>query len=501
MFTSSLSVPGTRLSVKNLSSISRPTTAWCGRSGTSPSTCAAGEVLGVVGESGSGKSVTAMAVMGLLPRTATVTGSVRFGGSELVGLSGQAAARAARRRDRDDLPGPDDVAEPGVHGRLPDRRGLPGASRGLPQRGAAPGRSRCWTWWASRSRARRADQFPHEFSGGMRQRVMIAMAVINDPRLLIADEPTTALDVTVQAQILETLRRSGTDRRGDHHDHPRPRGGDGDRRPGAGDVRRHDRGDRPGGRGVHRTADAVHGGAARLDAASRAGGRRAPDQGRAPVAGEHAARVPVRPALPAVAGSATRPSRRCSIRTARASARASTGRRRRDTRPPDAVRPARGSGSRTPSEEPDAANRRRHPTQLLRSPTWSSVSRSRARRLSTHGGLRACGGGSVVRPDAGETLGLVGESGCGKSTTGRASCSCTSRRRAPCGSRAGTDHDVAAAAARRAPRHADRLPGPLRLAESALDDQRNRRRAAAHPQDRRAPRRPARSTSCSRPSG
>ncbi len=86
---------------------------------------------------------------------------------------------------------------------------------------------------------RRADDFPHQFSGGMRQRAMIAMGLINDPSLLIADEPTTALDVTVQAQILDLLQDLQREfNSGDHDDHPRPGGRRGDGRRRAGDVRR-----------------------------------------------------------------------------------------------------------------------------------------------------------------------------------------------------------------------------------------------------------------------
>ena len=184
-----------------------------------------------------GKSVTAAALMGLLPRTATVTGSIRFRGRGARRPAGQAAAGAARRRDRDDLPGPDDRAEPGVHGRRPARGGLPGphdvSQQGSPRRG----RWSCWSWSASRSRhggpTVTRTSSPAACASGV-----IAMAVINDPTLLIADEPTTALDVTVQAQILETLQAvRERDRRGDHADHPRPRGGRRHRRPGAGDVR------------------------------------------------------------------------------------------------------------------------------------------------------------------------------------------------------------------------------------------------------------------------
>lgn len=164
-----------------------------------------GEVLGVVGESGCGKSVTAAALMGLLPRTATVTGSIRFRGRELVGLPSR-ELRAVRGAGiamifQDPMSALNPVHTVGAQlaeayrahrdvsrGEAHDRAVEALELVGIPQP------------------RRRADQFPHEYSGGMRQRAVIAMAVINDPPLLVADEPTTALDVTVQAQILETLQ-------------------------------------------------------------------------------------------------------------------------------------------------------------------------------------------------------------------------------------------------------------------------------------------------------
>lgn len=166
---------------------------------------APGEVLAVVGESGSGKSVTALAIMGLLPRTATITGSAMFDGREILGLPVK-ELRKIRGNDiamifQDPMTALNPVFKVGdqiaeiveVHRDVSSAQALSRAIDllelvGIPQP------------------ANRAKQYPHEFSGGMRQRAMIAMAIANDPKLLIADEPTTALDVTIQAQVLEVIR-------------------------------------------------------------------------------------------------------------------------------------------------------------------------------------------------------------------------------------------------------------------------------------------------------
>jgi peptide/nickel transport system ATP-binding protein len=164
-----------------------------------------GEVLGIVGESGSGKSVGMLASIGLQAPTASVSGSVRFKGRELVGMS---------RRDLRHLRG----SRIAMIFQDPLSSLNPVMTVGGQIAEAVRLHNPAWSRTRAMDRAvellelvaisqpdRRIHQYPHQFSGGMRQRVMIAMAVANDPDLLIADEPTTALDVTVQAQIMEVL--------------------------------------------------------------------------------------------------------------------------------------------------------------------------------------------------------------------------------------------------------------------------------------------------------
>ncbi|MFI8183200.1 dipeptide ABC transporter ATP-binding protein [Actinacidiphila glaucinigra] len=170
-------------------------------------TLRAGETLAVVGESGSGKSVTATAVLGLLPDDAEVTGSVRLGDRELLGLPDRQMS-GIRGRDigmvfQDPLSALTPVFSIGTQ--------LVEALRIHQDLTAAQARERALELLdlvGIPDPGRRVDAFPHEFSGGMRQRAMIAMAIANDPEVIIADEPTTALDVTIQAQVLEVLKKA-----------------------------------------------------------------------------------------------------------------------------------------------------------------------------------------------------------------------------------------------------------------------------------------------------
>jgi peptide/nickel transport system ATP-binding protein len=166
-----------------------------------------GKTLGIVGESGSGKSVSSLTVMGLTrAKNAHIAGSVRFEGQELLDASDE-QLRQIRGNDvamifQDPLSSLHPFYKVGAqlaeavlaHRKVGKAKALDRAVEMLDLVGIPEPR-------------KRADAYPHEFSGGMRQRAMIAMALCNDPKLLIADEPTTALDVTVQAQILDLIER------------------------------------------------------------------------------------------------------------------------------------------------------------------------------------------------------------------------------------------------------------------------------------------------------
>ncbi|WP_328460184.1 ABC transporter ATP-binding protein [Streptomyces sp. NBC_00448] len=164
-----------------------------------------GRTLGLVGESGSGKSVTSLAVMGL-HEGAEVTGSVRLDGRELTGL--RSAELSALRGRRMAMVFQDPLSS--LHPYYTVGEQIAEGYRRHFRAGRAVARRRAVEMLGEvgiPEPARRVGEYPHQFSGGMRQRVMIAIALVCEPDLLIADEPTTALDVTVQAQILELLAR------------------------------------------------------------------------------------------------------------------------------------------------------------------------------------------------------------------------------------------------------------------------------------------------------
>jgi oligopeptide/dipeptide ABC transporter ATP-binding protein len=162
------------------------------------------EVLAIVGESGSGKSVSSLAVMGLLPRSATITGHITFGGRDLLRASGREMRSIRGRRISMIFQDPMTALNPVYT--VGDQLAETVRSHETVSRKIALDRGAEMLELVGIPRPKdRLKSYPHEFSGGMRQRVMIAMAVINNPDIIIADEPTTALDVTVQAQILEKL--------------------------------------------------------------------------------------------------------------------------------------------------------------------------------------------------------------------------------------------------------------------------------------------------------
>jgi oligopeptide/dipeptide ABC transporter ATP-binding protein len=166
----------------------------------------AGEILGVVGESGSGKSVTFLGVLGLLPKSARITGSATVNGVEMVGASTNTMRSVRGRQVSMIFQDPLSALNP-VH-RVGDQIvEMIRSHQSVSKKSAAATAIDLLGTVGIPQPKDRTNQYPHEFSGGMRQRVMIAMAIANDPQVLIADEPTTALDVTVQAQILEVIDR------------------------------------------------------------------------------------------------------------------------------------------------------------------------------------------------------------------------------------------------------------------------------------------------------
>ncbi len=165
-----------------------------------------GEVLAIVGESGSGKTVTARSILGLLPETATTRGAVILDGTEVVGLSGERLREIRGTKAAMIFQEPSTALNPvftvgwqlaeglRAHGAYSKKQARAKAIEMLERVGIP-------------EPARRVDDYPHQFSGGQKQRIVIAMALALDPSVLLADEPTTALDVTTQAEIMAILRR------------------------------------------------------------------------------------------------------------------------------------------------------------------------------------------------------------------------------------------------------------------------------------------------------
>jgi len=166
---------------------------------------APGEALGMVGESGCGKSVTWLAALGLLPAKARVGGSVKLGGEEILHAPPARLDRVRGGRVAMIFQDPASALNP-VHRLGRQVQEALRLHRGLTGNAARAEAKRLFDLVGIPDAARRLDAFPHELSGGQNQRVMIAMALAGQPELLVADEPTTALDVTIQAQILDLLQ-------------------------------------------------------------------------------------------------------------------------------------------------------------------------------------------------------------------------------------------------------------------------------------------------------
>jgi peptide/nickel transport system ATP-binding protein len=165
-----------------------------------------GQVLGLVGESGSGKSVTSLAILGLLESAAEVRGSIRFDGEELLTLRPEAMRRYRGRRIAMIFQEPMTALNPVMPVGRQIAEAIETHQPALTRRQVRDAVIANLHAVALPDPEKRYGDYPHQFSGGQRQRILIAMALANRPELLIADEPTTALDVTVQAQVLKLLR-------------------------------------------------------------------------------------------------------------------------------------------------------------------------------------------------------------------------------------------------------------------------------------------------------
>ncbi|MGX5851618.1 ABC transporter ATP-binding protein [Mesorhizobium sp. PL10] len=167
-------------------------------------TLAPGEALGIVGESGSGKSVTWLAALGLLPKAATISGSVRLDGTERLGAAATELDRIRGGRVAMIFQDPSSALNPVL--RIGRQIGeVLARHQGVSASSIRAEAKRLFDLVGLPDAARRFDAYPHELSGGQNQRVMIAMALAGKPDVLVADEPTTALDATIQAQILDLL--------------------------------------------------------------------------------------------------------------------------------------------------------------------------------------------------------------------------------------------------------------------------------------------------------
>ncbi len=164
-----------------------------------------GETLGLVGESGSGKSAASLAILRLLPQTARIDGAIYFAGEDLLVLSEQDMRRRRGREIAMIFQEPMTALNPVMPVARQIAEALEAHHPNLSRKEVRARVLQSMHEVGLPDPERRGKDFPHQFSGGQRQRILIAMAIVNRPKLLIADEPTTALDVTVQAQILSLL--------------------------------------------------------------------------------------------------------------------------------------------------------------------------------------------------------------------------------------------------------------------------------------------------------